>query len=160
MQRKRKLFLLQVVCLALFSVSVLIMPMMGKLWMNSKSNTAMIFNGALFWLSLIALMCSIIRFNNQRKRSSFTTKKVEGYRQLGLIHFGQNKVAMASDVAMCVSLIAFIILSIWASQLQILIFLMLAMFMFSFGMHCMYNGSGYIYAYQYDSSKNTKGKRR
>ena len=166
MQRKKKLFLLQVAFLALFAVSVLIMPIMARLWIVSDgvpvvfNNTPMIINGGLFWGSLIGLICCSVIFNRERRKSSFTVNKEEGYDRLGLLHFRQNKAAFIADVVMFISLAVFIILCLLGNQVPVLTFVMLAVFVFSFGAHCLYNGAGYIYVYQYDEKHKTKDKKR
>ena len=141
MQRKRKLFFLQVFFWALLSVSVLIMPIMAEMWLESIytipieiNNTPVIINGILFWGSLLGLICFSIIFNKERRKSSFTVNKAEGYDRWGLIHFRQNRTALIADLMMCASLIGFVILCVAGNPIPLLTFTMLAVFIFSFGM--------------------------
>lgn len=145
MSHKKKLFIVQIIALGFLSLSVFIMPILGRIWLKTGSGLWLILNGILFWGSFFILLGSALRFGQLRKRSHFTTEKAAGCNQLGLIHFCQNPGAKLADTVMCLSLGGLIIVSIWAQGMQILVFFLLSVFIFSFGMHCLLNGAGYLY---------------
>lgn len=140
-QRQRMLYLYGLF-LAVLSISVFLMPFGIK--KSAVSNIPTYISGVMFWIGLLGTiaMASYITFS--RRRSRGFAKVYPNHKRLGLIHFFQNMPAFICDVLMFISLIGFIITRIWVGT-TIWPFGFLSVLTFSFGMHCMLNGSNYIY---------------
>lgn len=140
-QRKRMLYLYTAFLTAL-SASVFIMPFGIKMADNSMIITYT--SGILFWIGLIGTIAMAVFITYSRRRSKGFQQVYPNHRRLGLIHFFQNMPALVCDILMFISLIGFIITRIWVGT-TIWPFIFLSVLIFSFGMHCMLNGSNYIY---------------
>lgn len=154
MKRRKKLGIAQVVALSMVAFSVLCMPFTDYLVRWLQNEIPIYINGALFWLSILILIVITVRLTGLRKRSAFYKKNVEGCKQIGLIHFFQNKWAIFVDVMMILALAGFVGVLVWAPQYLILSFVLLAVFVFSFGMHCILNGANYIFINGYRRGEN------
>lgn len=140
-QRKRMLYL-YVAFLAVLSVSMFIMPFGIK--MADKSMIMTYISGIMFWIGLLGTIAMAVYITYSRQHSQGFAKAHPNHKRLGLIHFFQNMPAFVCDILMFVSLIGFIITRIWVGT-TIWPFIFLSILIFSFGMHCMLNGSNYIY---------------
>ena len=140
-QRKRMLYL-YVAFLAALSVSMFMMPFGIK--MADKSMILTYLSGVMFWIGLLGTIAMAVYITYSRHRSQGFAKAHPNHKRLGLIHFFQNMPAFVCDILMFVSLIGFIITRIWVGT-TIWPFIFLSILIFSFGMHCMLNGSNYIY---------------
>lgn len=141
-QKRRGKLYLYTAFLAALSVSTFLMPFGFK--MEDKSMMLTYLSGFLFWLGLIGTIVMAVNITNSRGRSQGFAKAHPYHNRLGLIHFFQNTPASICDVLMIVSLIGVIIAQKWLGT-TIWPFIFLPIFIFSFGMHCMLNGSNYIY---------------
>ncbi len=140
-QRKRMLYL-YIAFLAVLSVSMFIMPFGIK--MADKSMIMTYISGIMFWIGLLGTIAMAVYITHSRHRSQGFAKAHPNHKRLGLIHFFQNMPAFVCDILMFVSLIGFIITRIWVGT-TIWPFIFLSILIFTFGMHCMLNGSNYIY---------------
>ena len=140
-QRKRMLYL-YIAFLAVLSVSMFIMPFGIK--MADKSMIMTYISGIMFWIGLLGTIAMAVYITRSRHRSQGFAKAHPNHKRLGLIHFFQNMPAFVCDILMFVSLIGFIITRIWVGT-TIWPFIFLSILIFTFGMHCMLNGSNYIY---------------
>lgn len=128
--------------LVLISVSLLLMPISNG---TEESNRILtICAGLFFWLGLMGTLTMALVINRNRKIDKKFKKEFPKLKQLGIIHFFQNKYACIADVAMFISLVGFLISELWINVLFVSFFF-LAVFVFSFGMHCMLNGINYKY---------------
>lgn len=141
-QQRKRMFYLYAVFLAILSISVLIMPFGFK--MADKTMKLTYTSGFLFWIGLIGTIVMAIYITLSRHRSQGFAKLYPNHKRLGLIHFFQNMSALICDILMFASLIGFIITRILIGT-TIFPFIFLSILIFSFGMHCMLNGSNYIY---------------
>lgn len=141
-KRRRKMMWLYTGFLALLAISVCLMPIGSSL--KEKTTIIMYISGVAFWIGLIGTICMAVKINNSRKNSYRFNERFGNHKQLGVVHFLQNTEAIIADIAMFVSIVAFIIAKIWISEI-IVSFILLAIFIFSFGMHCMLNGINYRY---------------
>lgn len=140
-QRKIKLCL-YVIFLVVMSVSFVFMPFGVK--MADESMTLTYISGTMFWIGFLGTIATAVCITYSRCRSKDFNKEYPNQKQLGLIHFFKNKPASVCDILMLVSLVGFIIACIWV-ETTILPYIFLSILIFSFGMHCMLNGSNYIY---------------
>ena len=141
-QRRRRMFYLYTIFLVGLSVSVFIMPIGFKT--EDKSMILTYISGTLFWIGLLGTIVMAIWITLSRRQSQGFAKIHPNHNRLGLIHFFQNKPALICDIMMFVSLFGFIITRILVGT-TIWPFIFLSILIFSFGMHCMLNGSNYIY---------------
>ena len=140
-QRKRMLYL-YATFLAVLSVSIFIMPFGIKL--ADKSMILTYISGIMFWIGLLGTIAMAVHITLSRRRSKGFEQIYPNHKRLGLIHFFQNMPAFICDILMFVSLVGFVITRIWVGT-SIWPFIFLSILIFSFGMHCMLNGSNYIY---------------
>lgn len=141
-KRQRKMMWLYTLFLALLAISVCLMPIGSNL--KEQTTIIMYVSGVAFWIGLIGTIFMAVKINNSRKKSYRFNERFGDHKQLGVIHFLQNTEAIIADIAMFVSIVAFIIAKIWISEISVS-FILLAVFIFSFGMHCMLNGINYRY---------------
>lgn len=142
LQRRKCMMYLYSGFLSLWALAIVLMPIGSVIKENSI--IMLYFSGAAFWIGLAGTICMAFKINNCRK-ASYRFKEHGGSRkQLGAIHFFQNKEAIVMDTLMFVSIIGLIIAKISTSGLLVS-FLFFAVFVFSFGMHCMLNGINYRY---------------
>ncbi len=139
-KRRRNMMWAYIGFLALLAISVGLMPFGSNL--KDKTMIVMYISGAAFWIGLIGTILMAFKINKSRKASYRFNERFGNPKQLGIIHFFQNTEAFIADVAMFVSIVAFIIAKIWISEITVS-FILLAVFIFSFGMHCMLNGINY-----------------
>lgn len=132
--------------LFLMSVSVVFMPIVSDYQQAGRIPSILV--GILFWTGFIGTIWTAIWINRCRKKDAHFAKG----KQLGLVHFFQNKPASCVDIAMFISLCTLIVTMITIKQLIIIPFAFLAMFIFFFGMHCMLNGI----CFQYLNYKNRR----
>lgn len=128
--------------LFLSSLSIAFMPLGVSISEDSKS--LMYIVGATFWISLIGMVFVSLKINRNRKRSRIFNAENGNKKQLGLIHFFQNKEAKIVDIALFGAIGGFIIVRIFVSNLNVS-FILFAISVFLFGMHCMLNGINYKY---------------
>lgn len=154
LQRKKQklMFYLYMAFLAAVSLSALLMPFGVKL--TEKTMAVTYISGALFWIGLIGtiVMASFITYSRRRNRSF--QHVYPHLKKWGIIHFFQNMPALFCDILMFISTIGFVITRIWLER-TVWPFIFLSLFIFSFGMHCMLNGSNYIYV-NYQTRSATK----
>lgn len=141
-KRRRNIMWLYTGFLALFAISVCLMPIGSRL--KEKTTIIIYISGVAFWIGLIGTICMAVKINNSRKNSHRFNERFGNHKQLGVIHFLQNTEGIIADISMFVSIVTFIIAKIWISEI-IVSFILLAVFIFSFGMHCMLNGINYRY---------------
>lgn len=128
--------------LFLMSLSIAFMPIASKYRDTNILST--VFTGLTFWVGLIGSILIMIWINQRRKKDSCFNKLHPNAKQLGVVHFFQNKSAACADTAMFVALLGLIITKLTADSI-IVPFMFLAAFVFLFGMHCMLNGICYKY---------------
>lgn len=138
---KRLLFALNILFLAMISLSVLIMPH------NSRTDgvtNIKILTGLMFWLGLIgtAFFAGII--NYLRRKDKLFNRAAEKYNILGLTHFFQNLPAKIFDSVLIMVLIGLMLSFAFNLALSVK-FCFLSAIIFSFGMHCMLNGINFVY---------------
>ena len=138
--RGRRMIYWYIGFLLLLSIGIALMPFSLEIKENTRLLTYC--TGSAFWIGILGIVYCALKINKCRKRSLRFREQDTKQKQLGLVHFLQNKPAMVADVAMFVSLIGFFIIKMcWESNT--LSFALLAIFIFSFGMHCMLNGISY-----------------
>lgn len=133
-------FLMYVTFLTILSVSISMIPLGMRISGNTRALTYV--SGSAFWAGLVGTFASAACITISRRRSRDFDK-----RRLGLVHFFQNRPALISDILLFLSLPGFVCACVWAGM-TICPFLFLSLLIFSFGMHCMLNGSNYIYIKQ------------
>lgn len=141
-QQRKRMFYLFALFLAGLAISVFIMPF--GLQLADKTMIVTYIAGILFWIALIGTITMAAYITYSRQRSKGFQQAYPNHKRLGLIHFFQNTEAFIFDVLMFISLIGFIITRIWVGT-TMWPFIFLSILIFSFGMHCMLNGSNYIY---------------
>ena len=139
-RRRKRMFRMFVIFLLIVSFSIILMPI-GSL---NNGRYIMYLAGAAFWIGFIGAVCMAVKINNSRKSNYQFNEKYGGVKQLGLIHFFQNKDAVFIDVIMLVAVTGLVLAKLFVNYL-IVIFIFLAIFVFAFGMHCMLNGINYKY---------------
>lgn len=140
-QRKR-MFYLYTMFLAIVSLSVFLMP-----WGMKMAESTMLvtyISGVMFWIGLIGTIAMAGYITYSRRKSIGFQDRYPQLKQLGIIHFFQNMPALICDILMFLSVIGFAVMRIWFGK-TIYPFVFLSLLIFSFGMHCMLNGSNYIY---------------
>lgn len=142
-QKQRKsMFFLYVVFLLVCSIAIVLMPVASAY--KDSTRIPMLVSGGAFWAGLIGTVVIAVMINTFRKRSPAFADKRSKRKRPGLTRFFTNKEARIADIAMIISVPAFIISRICSGNLYPM-FIFLALFLFSFGMHCMLNGESYIY---------------
>lgn len=136
------MFYLYMIFLAIISLSILIMPFGTKYAEYTMSITYI--SGALFWIGLIGTIIMAGFITCLRRKSNSFQKMYPNLKKLGIIHFFQNIPAFFCDTLMILSAIGFVLMLIWFEKTPYP-FIFLSLLIFSFGMHCMLNGSNYIY---------------
>lgn len=142
LQQRQRMIYLYAAFLAVLSVSVFLMPFGIKMADDSIIPTYV--SGIMFWIGILGTIVMAVYITISRRRSQGFAKMYPNHKRLGLIHFFQNMPAFICDILMFISLIGFIITRIWVGT-TIWPFVFLSILTFSFGMHCMLNGSNYIY---------------
>lgn len=149
---KGKLFFyLYIAMLAILSGSTFMMPFGIKTADKSMLLTYM--SGALFWIGLIGTIVMAVLVTISKRRCKEFEESYQGSKKLGLICFFKNTEAFVFDIIMFVSFVGFVITAIWVGT-TVWPFVFLPVFIFSFGMHCMLNGSNYIYIKQQGKESN------
>ena len=141
-QQRKRLLQLYAAFLAVLSFSLFLMPF--GLRQGNDSMLLTYLSGALFWIGLIGTVVMAVHITKSRCKSREFAAAHPNHKQLGLVHFFQNTSACICDGVMLVSIAGFVITRILAA-LTVWPFVFLSVFVFSFGMHCMLNGSNYIY---------------
>lgn len=147
-RRQGRLFVLYTVSLALVSISILLMPV------GVDTIAVSYLSGALFWIGVIGAILTAAFITRSRRRSQNFASKYPHLRKWGVVHFFQNKYAFFCDVLMFLSVIGFVVTRIWFEKTTSP-FIFLSLSIFFFGMHCMLNGSNYIYL-KYQARRATK----
>jgi len=136
-------FLFSIVCMFLFSLSFLIMPVASDLALDGKL-VLLRLSGIWFWLSLIAGYALFILVNKNRKRLMMKQKKQAIKVKPGIIKIFSNKWACIADIAAVISLFGFLITVLIIPQKYVTyIFLFAAIF--TIQMHGMLNGENFKY---------------
>lgn len=131
-----KLYWSSVGCFFMMSAMILIMPVIES---NEK---AIIPIGLAFWFFAISGYILLIVANVEFKRISGNLRKNK--RSLpGIISFFSNKIAMIADVAVIISIVAFVIICITELRFKYIAFVTLFLLIFSLHMHCLFNGRIY-----------------
>lgn len=131
-----KLYWSSVGCFFMMSAMILIMPVIES---NEK---AIIPVGLAFWFFAISGYILLIVANVEFKRISGNLRKNK--RSLpGIISFFSNKIAMIADVAVIISIVAFVIICITELRFKYIAFVTLFLLIFSLHMHCLFNGRIY-----------------
>lgn len=143
--KKKKLFVVQVVLLAIFAGSVLAMYFTDKLNGENIYNMVLYINAAVFWLSLILFIMISCMINRNRKKDNKRGKHRRKSHRVGLVNFFQNKPAIIMDCIMILSIVLLIILTKINIQEIFWAFCNISILIFSFGMHCILNGINYSY---------------
>ena len=139
--RKRMLYF-YIAFLLLLSISVTLMPFAFRF--SNRNLILTYISGTIFWIGLIGTIIVAIYITYSRKHSKEFKAECLNHKQLGLIHFFQNLPAKICDISLFISLICFLIVCIWFDE-TVFPFVFLSVLIFSFGMHCMLNGSNYLY---------------
>lgn len=109
---------------------------------NWKQWKAIIPIGLAFWFFAISGYILLIVANVEFKRISGNLRKNK--RSLpGIISFFSNKIAMIADVAVIISIVAFVIICITELRFKYIAFVTLFLLIFSLHMHCLFNGRIY-----------------
>lgn len=131
-----KLYWSSVGCFFFMSAMILIMPVIES---NEK---AIIPIGLAFWFFAISGYILLIVANVEFKRISGNLRKNK--RSLpGIISFFSNKIAMIADIAVIISIVAFVIICITELRFKYIAFVTLFLLIFSLHMHCLFNGRIY-----------------
>lgn len=131
-----KLYWSSVGCFFFMSAMILIMPVIES---NEK---AIIPVGLAFWFFAISGYILLIVANVEFKRISGNLRKNK--RSLpGIISFFSNKIAMITDIAVIISIVAFVIICITELRFKYIAFVTLFLLIFSLHMHCLFNGRIY-----------------
>lgn len=139
--------------LALLSVGVLLMP----IGINIKDKTLLLmyFSGTAFWTGAIGTIYMTFKINRYKKSDHGFNELYGNDKQIGLIHFFQNKEAIIMDISMLLSAVFFIIVKIFNVNI-FLLYIFFSIFIFTFGMHCMLNGKNYKYIKYISERKKEK----
>lgn len=148
----KQIFYIYTAFLGILSLSIFLMPFGFKIADKTKILTYI--SGVVFWIGLVGTISAAVYITHLRKRSKEFPEAYTNYRQLGLIHFFQNVPAIICDALMIASLIGFVITRILLGK-TVFPFIFLSLLIFFFGMHCMLNGSNYIYI-KYKARRRTE----
>lgn len=140
--RRKEMLILYIGFLLLMSLSIAFMPTGYNV--KEKSYILLYCIGACFWIGFAGVIYMCYRISNKRKNNYRFNELFGNHKQLGLIHFFQNKEALIVDVMMFMTISIFVIAKVCGSNLQVF-FIIFALFIFLFGMHCMLNGMNYKY---------------
>ncbi len=140
--RRKRMFNFYTLFLILCSLAIILMPIVST--ENEKLKIFIALDGILFWIGTIGTILMALKINKCRKNSSRFNQMYPKLKRVGLIHFFQNTEAFIADIVMFVSVIGFILVKILTDNL-IVTFIFLGAFVFAFGMHCMLNGTNYVY---------------
>ena len=138
----KHIFYLYIASLTIFSASLFLMPY--GLIVEDKTMWLTYAAGALFWVGAIGIIATSVYITRSKIQNQEFCKKHQDYKKLGLVQFFQNTEAFICDIVLFISVIGFVVARIWAGT-TVWTFLFLAIATISFGMHCMLNGSNYIY---------------
>ena len=131
-----KLYWSSVGCFFMMSAMIFIMPIIEN---NEK---AIIPVGLAFWFFAISGYILLIVANVEFKRISGNLRKNK--RSLpGIISFFSNKIAMIADIAVIISMVAFVIICFTELRFKYIAFVVLFLLIFSLHMHCLFNGRIY-----------------
>ena len=149
-KRKKNLLIFQIAALCVLSQSILCMPLTSQ----ASNSIASYINATVFWFSIIWLFAASVVLCRIRRKNYVTKRGFKKRTKLGLTHFFQNRQATIIDIIMLISLVGFIALVIWAPTQQLPGFILLALMVFSFGMHCILNGTNYVYVMEHKRGEN------
>lgn len=128
--------------LFLWALAIALMPIGSA---KKEETMALLYvSGAAFWIGAAGTIFMALKINHCRRGSYRFNGYNGGQKQLGAVHFFQNKEAIAFDAIWFASIVGFLVARLWISQITVT-FLFLALVTFSFGMHCMLNGINYRY---------------
>ena len=140
-KNKRTLFAFNVIFLFLVSLSVLIMPYSTN---DGSGNAVKILTSLMFWIGLLGTIIFAALINFFRRKDVAFSKVAEKHKRFALTHFFQNMYATVFDVLLISSIIGLILSTVF----NILLFgrfIFISVIILSFGMHCLLNGTNYIY---------------
>ncbi len=141
-RQRRGMLFIYIAFMLVLSASIVLMPFGVE--MAEKTMAVTYISGALFWGGLAGAVTMAAIITCSRCRSDEFGKLYPNHKRLGLIHFFGNIPAVICDILMFISLVGFIITNVLMGT-TIWPFIFLSLLIFSFGMHCMLNGSNYVY---------------
>lgn len=142
MDSKKRLLSVYILFLALLSLSISVMPFAVRL--SDKIMLLSYLSGIMFWSGLTGTIVSAAVITRSKRKSRQFSKENPECRKIGIIHFFQNRTAAVYDILMGIVFAGLVITCVLLPTSSVpLVFL--SLFIFSFGMHCMLNGSNYIY---------------
>lgn len=127
MKRKQKKYLYEVIYasfLLLWAIAFVLMPFGNKL--KESSFILLYVSGGCFWLGLIGTIVAGVLLN------------IRGNRKFSFVRFFKNKFALATDIAVVVAVVGFIVSNELIDNL-ILSFVFLGLVICSLGLHFLFN---------------------
>jgi len=136
---------------AVLAVSFLLMPLEG----------VGILPGILFWVGLLTGTVLQIVLNAHRKKvfAKHNIKRITMQKQrCGLLSFASNLPAAVADGVMLLSLVATVLTFVLTKGIGYLCYVCLAVLVLSFSLHCILNGTNYVYVSNYDKLRQSLDK--
>lgn len=141
----------------LFSVSFLLMPVETDDAMQGP-NAITIAAGLMFWLGLLVGIITQISLSSRRKKWFARNRVRLPLAKLGLISFFKNKIAIAFDALLVLSLIGLIVSVVITKATGYVCYIFIALTSFSFCAHCIFNGKNYYFIENKENIKKTVEK--
>lgn len=137
---------LSIIFAALSSVALVLVPFRNSLGEEQQKGFS-VFIAIMFWGSLILEQYFFWISNTGRKKiqsRAFGGRKIVKS-SVGIITFGSNKEARASDLSFIIAVVIMFLLIMFQIQNNWAVMIALAVLLLSFNLHCIFNGTTYRY---------------
>lgn len=155
--KKLSIFLItSVISYFIMSIDFLIMPI-GNSVIDKNMRWLNILTSVIFWTGLLCGTVLYVIFSKKCKKwyeNNKGNKDIYKEKRLGLISFFSNRLAIAADICLIISILLFVVLMIFTDRTSYFCYIAIMLLVFSFTMHCILNGkSFFVYEYLNKSLK-------
>ncbi len=147
MKKVYKSFSLNITISLVYSLisSLAILPIMFLGEDEFKNQIIKIIFPVIFWLCTVFELVFIITANSIRKELESYPENKKFKRRIGVISFFSNKLAANVDLIFIVSLIVFLVMSIFGLGEKVVQYVLMFILILTFRVHCTLNGKNYRY---------------
>lgn len=147
MKKVYKSFSLNITISLVYSLisSFAILPVMFLGEDEFKNQIIKIIFPVIFWLCTVFELVFIITANSIRKELENNPGNKKFKRRIGVISFFSNKFAANVDLIFIVSLIVFLVMSIFGLGEKVVQYVLMFILILTFRVHCTLNGKNYRY---------------
>ena len=147
MKKVYKSFSLNITISLVYSLisSLAILPVMFLGEDESKNQIIKIIFPVIFWLCTVFELVFIFTANSIRKELESYPENKKFKRRIGVINFFSNKLAANVDFIFVISLLVFLVMSIFGLGEKVVQYILMFILILTFRVHCTLNGKNYRY---------------